>query len=80
MIFEGLPHLCTPHIQLIVRSLSQAGNFKHRFNHKDQGGFLLVEKKDIEHPFEHGEVINYTLDGVSIDPVTTKIQASFLTQ
>ena len=30
-------------------------------------GHLLVEKKeaDIEYPFEHGEVINYTLDGVS---------------
>jgi hypothetical protein len=28
----------------------------------------------------HGAVINYTLDGVSIQPVTTKIQASFLTQ
>ena len=31
---------------------------------------------DIEYPFEHGEVINYILDGVSIHPVTTKIQAS----
>ena len=31
-------------------------------------------------PFEYGEVINYTLDGLSIHPVTTKIQASFLTQ
>ena len=38
------------------------------------------EKADIEYPFEHGEVINYTLDGVSIHPVTTMIQASFLTQ
>ena len=37
-------------------------------------------KADIEYPFEHGEVINCTLDGVSIHPVTTKIQASFLTQ
>jgi hypothetical protein len=37
-------------------------------------------KADIEYPFEHGKVINYTLDGVSIHPVTTKIQASFLTQ
>ena len=47
-------------------------------------GHLLVDglkkKADIEYPFEHGEVINYTLDGVSIHPVTTKIQASFLTQ
>ena len=38
------------------------------------------EKADIEYPFEHGDVINYTLDGVSIHPVTTKIHASFLTQ
>jgi hypothetical protein len=27
------------------------------------------QKADIEYPFEHGEVINYTLDGVSIHPV-----------
>ena len=27
----------------------------------------------------HGEVIKYTLDGVSIHPVTAKIQAFFLT-
>ena len=39
-----------------------------------------INKADIEYPFENGEVINYTLDGVSIDPVTTIIQASFLTQ
>ena len=32
------------------------------------------------YPFEHGEVINYTSDGVSIHPVTTKIQVSFQTQ
>ena len=38
------------------------------------------EKADIEYPFEHGDVINYTLDGVSIHPVTTKMHASFLTQ
>ena len=34
----------------------------------------------IKYSFEHGEVINYTLDGVSIHPVITKIQESFLTQ
>ena len=34
----------------------------------------------MEYPFELGEVINYTLDGVSIHPVTTKMRASFLTQ
>ena len=32
------------------------------------------------YPFEHGEVINYALDGESIHPVTTKIQAPYLTQ
>jgi hypothetical protein len=36
--------------------------------------------RHIEYPVEHGEVINYALDGVSIHPVTTKIQVSFLTQ
>ena len=35
-------------------------------------------KQTLNDPFEHGEVINYTLDGTH--PVTTKIQASFLTQ
>ena len=39
-----------------------------------------VKQEDIEQPFEQGEFINYTLDGVSIHPVTTKIQESFLTQ
>ena len=47
-------------------------------------GYLLVDgsnfKKHIEYSFEHGEVINYTLDGLSIHPVTTKMQVSFLTQ
>ena len=33
-----------------------------------------------EYHFEHGEYINYTLEGVSIHPITTKIQVSFLTQ
>ena len=33
-----------------------------------------VKKSDIEYPLEHGEVINYFLDGLSIHPVTTKIQ------
>jgi hypothetical protein len=42
-----------------------------------------VNKKkeaNIEYQFEHGEINNYTLDGVSIHPVTTKIQVSFLTK
>ena len=38
------------------------------------------KKADIEYPFDHGEVINFILDGVSIHPVTTKLQVSFLTQ
>ena len=38
------------------------------------------KKADIEYTFEHGEVFNYTLDSVSIHPVTTKIQVPFLTQ
>ena len=37
-------------------------------------------KADNDYPFEHGVVINYTLDCVSIHIVTTKIQASFPTQ
>ena len=47
-------------------------------------GHLLVDgyklKTDLNISFEHGEVIHYSLDGVSIHPVTTNIQASFLTQ
>ena len=37
-------------------------------------GHLLVDgakTTDIEYPFEHGEVINYTLYGKSIHPDTT---------
>ena len=77
MIFE---HLCTPHIQSAVRSFSLAVNFKHRFNHKDQGGFQCLPKKGTLNIPLHGEVNNYTLDGVSIHPVPTKVQASFLIQ
>ena len=36
--------------------------------------------KYIEYSFEHDKVINYTLDRVSIDTVTTKIQVPVLTQ
>ena len=38
------------------------------------------KNKVIDYPFEHGEVINYTLTGVSIHPVTSKIQVTFLTR
>ena len=37
-------------------------------------GHLLVD------PFEHAEVLNNPLDGVSIHPATRKIQGSFLNQ
>ena len=40
----------------------------------------MGKKADIEYPFEHGEVINYTFDGASIHRATTKLQASFLVQ
>ena len=43
------------------------------------GRLVKIKKADIEYPFEYGEVIKYTLDGVSTHPATTKIQASFLT-
>ena len=44
------------------------------------GRYVKNKKADDEYSFEQGEVINFALDGVSIHPVTTKIQASFLTQ
>jgi hypothetical protein len=45
MIFGWLPHLCAPHIQLSVRSFNRVVNFKHRFNHKDQGGFSMPQRR-----------------------------------
>jgi hypothetical protein len=42
-------------------------------------GRWVKKKADIEYPFEHGEV-NYTSDGVSIHPVSTKRLTAFLTQ
>ena len=36
--------------------------------------------EEIEYYFQHGEVINYTLDGVSVHPVSKKMQASLLIQ
>jgi hypothetical protein len=53
-------------------------DLKHRFNHRDQGGFPMPCKE--WHILVDGEVINYTLDGVSIHTLTTKILVSFLTQ
>jgi hypothetical protein len=45
MIFEELPDLCTTHIQLSVRSLRRAVNFKPRFIHKDHGGFPVSKQR-----------------------------------
>ena len=44
------------------------------------GRWVNIEQADTEYLFEYGEVINYTLDGVSTQPVTTKVQASFITK
>ena len=41
---------------------------------------MTQDNSDIEYPFKDGETKNYTLDGVPIHPVTTNIQAYFLTQ
>jgi hypothetical protein len=62
--------------------LSQAVNFKTHIQPKRPTLFSNALQKaligkwvkitaDIEYPFERGEVINYTLDGLSIHPVTT---------
>jgi hypothetical protein len=45
MILEWIFHLCTPHIQLSVRSLSRAVHFIYRFNQKDQGGVPMTRKE-----------------------------------
>ena len=70
-------------IQLSVRFLRQGSSDKvpqtsSEFQTQIQPQRPIMFSKDIESPFGHGEVINYT--GVSIHPVTTKIQTSFLTQ
>lgn len=44
------------------------------------GRWIKNKNKTFNIPFKHGEFINDILDGVSIYPVTTKIQVSFLTQ
>ena len=52
------------------------GRFTNASQRRAPIGRLVKRKKaDIEYPFENGEVIHYTLDDVSIHPVTTKIQA-----
>ena len=62
--------------------LQRPGRFSNASQRRTPIGRWVKYKNtiDIEYPFEHGEVINYTLDGVSIHTVITKIQAPFLTQ
>ena len=47
---------------------------------RKESHLLVKQKADIEYPYQHGDVINHTLDGVSIHQVTTKLQVSFLTK
>jgi hypothetical protein len=56
------------------------GRFSNDLQRRAPIGRWVKKKADMQYPFELGEVCNYTLDGESIHPVTTKIQASFLTQ
>ena len=56
------------------------GRFSNASQRRSPIGRWVIKKTDIEYPFEHGEVINDTLDGVSIHLVTTPIQTSSLTQ
>jgi hypothetical protein len=79
------------YLTLSVKPHSRAANTDPII--KNQGGFQMSHKEghlmvdgvkhffkvDIKYPFEHGEVINYTLDVVLILPVTTKTHVSFLT-
>jgi hypothetical protein len=79
MIFEWLLHLCGPHIQLFAMSLSRAVNFKHRFTKKSREVFQCLTKKGTEADVEC-PLWSYWLHFVSLNPVTTKTQASVLTQ
>ena len=64
-----------PSVEQGVSNTGSTTKTRDVFSNASQRGAHICE-----YPFEHGEVINYTLDGVSIHPVTTKIRASFLTQ
>ena len=81
IIFACLPHLCTPHT-IIYKVPQSSSEFQTQIQLQRPGGFSNASQrrapigkwgeKNIEYPFEHGEVINYILDGVSTHPVTTK--------
>ena len=49
------------------------GRFSNASQRREPIGRWVQIKMNIKYPFEHSLVINYTLDGVSIHPVTTKI-------
>ena len=51
---------------------SRPGSFSNASERRAPIGRWVKKKSDIEYPFENGEVINYTLDNVSIRPVTKK--------
>jgi hypothetical protein len=84
-IFELRPHLCTRPIQIISEFQTQIqpqtpGRFSQASQSSAPIGRWVTKQTYVEYPFEHGEVDNYTLDGVSIYPVSTKTLVSFLTQ
>jgi hypothetical protein len=72
-IFEWLLHLCTPHT-IIYKVPQSSSEFQTQIQAQRPGTFSnasqrrtpidrwVKKRKDIEYPFEHGEVTNYTLD------------------
>ena len=87
MILEWLPCLCTPQIQLSVKSLNQIVNFKDKgrfFNASQRrspiGRWVKNKKADVEYPFEHSKVINYTLVVYQYTQSLQRYRCPFLTQ
>ena len=87
MIFE--PRLCTPNICKVPPSSSEfqtqiqpqrPGRFSNAWQGRAPIGRWVKKSRCENIPFEHGEVINYTSEDVSIHAVTAKIQAHLLTQ
>ena len=56
------------------------GSFSNALQRNAPIGRWGKRKAGIEYPFEHGDIINYILDCVSIHPVTTKtkIKSNFI--
>jgi hypothetical protein len=59
----------------VYRYILYAVHFKHSFNQRPERFSNASKALMGDKNTERGEVINYTLDDVSIHPVTTKIQA-----